>query len=262
VLPPTAGDLDLRLSAAEVIAGSARIGRTAAALNVEGGRVTLTVGDAQFYGGRAEGRLSAAMDGDALQLSGDAELDNVATRGALFDLLGLDGLDGKGTVTVDVAGKGRTWGEIAANASGTATVAINNGTLSGVDVKQLAEIASNPAVPKERSGSTAFNDFAGTLKMADGTVSSEDLHAAGDGYEATFGGKVSLEDATVRGLGTLISVKAEGADQSAEVPFVLGGTFDDIVVLPDYDRMTKRNAAELKGAEPAVAPVLEAAPHG
>ena len=142
----TASDLDLRLSAAEVIAGSARIGRTAAAINVDDGKLTLTVGEAQFYGGRAEARLSAAMDGDVLQMSGEAKLDDVATRAALVGLLGLDALDGKGAVSIDLAAKGKTWGEIAAGASGTASVTIADGRLSGIDVAQLAEIARNPGV--------------------------------------------------------------------------------------------------------------------
>jgi hypothetical protein len=47
------------------------------------------------------------------------------------------------------------------------------------------------------------------------------------------------------------------------VPFVIGGTFGDILVLPDFGRMTKRNAAELKGPdEPVDTPPVETPPHG
>jgi AsmA protein len=258
----TSSDLDLRLSAAEVIAGSVRIGRTAAAINVDDGKFTLTVGEAQFYGGRAEARLSAAMDGDVLQTSGEAKLDDVATRAALVGLLGVDAIDGKGAVSIDVTAKGKTWGEIAAGASGTASVAIADGRLSGVDVTRLAEIASNPAALSGRSGSTAFSQLGGTLTMADGAVSSADLRAEGNGYAATFAGKISLEDATVQGLGTLTTAKADSPGHPAEVPFLIGGTYDDMILLPDFGRMEKRNAAELKDGDPAGAPPLEPSPHG
>lgn len=257
-----ASDVDLRISAAEVIAGSARIGRTAAAINVDDGKFTLTVGEAQFYGGRAEARLSAAMDGDALQATGEAKLDDVATRAALVGLLGVDGLDGKGAVSIDVTAKGRTWGEIAAGASGTARVAIADGRLSGIDVARLAEIARNPAALSERSGSTAFSQLGGTLMMADGAVSSADLRAEGNGYAASFAGKVSFTDASVQGLGTLTTAKADSPGQPAELPFLLGGTYDDVVVLPDFGRMEKRNAAELKDVDPVGAPPIEPTPHG
>src|SRR5207247_11457640 len=69
-----------RLSAGEIIAGSARVGRTAAAANIDDGKFTLTVGEAQFYGGRAEARLSAAMNGDALEASAEAKLDEVRSE--------------------------------------------------------------------------------------------------------------------------------------------------------------------------------------
>src|SRR5207247_9845815 len=108
-----------RLSAGEIIAGSARVGRTAAAANIDDGKLTLTVGEAQFYGGRAEARLSAAMNGDALEASGEAKLDDVPTGAALAGLLGLDSLDGQGALSVDVATKGKPRGDSAAGASGT-----------------------------------------------------------------------------------------------------------------------------------------------
>ena len=258
-----ASDLDLRLSAAEVIAGSARIGRTAAAVNLDNGKLTLTVGEAQFYGGSAEAQISAATDGDVLEASGEARLDDVATRAALAGLTGVDALDGKGALEVDLSAKGTTWGEVAANAAGTATVAIADGQLSGIDVTRLAEIASNPAALSAHSGTTAFKEIDGTLTLADGAVTSADLRAVGTGFAATFGGRISLADASVQGLGTLTTVKADAPGQPAEVPFLLGGTFNDILILPDFGRMTKRSAAELKSpAEPVDAPAVETAPHG
>ena len=43
--------------------------------------------------------------------------------------------------------------------------------------------------------------------MADGAVTSDDLRAEGSGYAVTLGGKVSLLDASVHGLGTLTTTK-------------------------------------------------------
>ena len=149
-LPFAAADLDLRLSAGEILAGSARLGRTAAAASIDDGKFTLTVGEAQFYGGQAEARLSAAMNGDALEASGEAKLDDVPTRAALGDLIGLDRLDGNGALSLDVAASGKTWGELAAGASGTAKLTVADGTLAGIDIARLAEIASNPVALSDR----------------------------------------------------------------------------------------------------------------
>ncbi len=258
-----AGDVDLRLSAADVVAGSARIGHTAAAVDLDNGTLTLTVGEAQFYGGTAEGHLSASTNGDSLEASGEAKLDGVVTQAALADLIGVDAVDGKGALSIDVTAKGRTWGEVAASATGSATVAIADGRLTGFDVTRLAEAARNPAALGDRSGSTAFSRLDGSLTLADGTVTGADLRAVGTGFAATLGGRISIEDASVQGIGLLTMANAPAAGQSADVPFLLGGTFDNILILPDFDRMTKRNAAELKGATaPTDAPRSDTAPHG
>jgi AsmA protein len=261
-LPLNASDLDLRLSAGEIIAGSARTGRAAAAVNIDDGKFTLTVGEAQFYGGHAEARLSAAMNGDALEASGEAKLDEVPTRAALGGLIGLDRLDGSGTLSVDLAARGKTWGELAASASGTAKVSIADGRLTGVDVVRLAELASNPAAMSDPSGATAFNLISGSFTMADGSMRSDDLRAEGSGYAVTLGGKVSLRDETVQAEGTLTTSRPDSPGQPARVPFAVNGTFGVIAVVPDFGRLPKRSAAELKGVEPISAPLLELAPHG
>jgi hypothetical protein len=77
------------------------------------------------------------------------------------------------------------------------------------------------------------------------------------------GGRISLGDSSVQGLGTLTAAKTDSPSQPTEVPFLLGGTFDDILILPDFGRMTKRNAAELKDTGvPIDTPPVETAPHG
>jgi AsmA protein len=261
-LPLDASDLDLRLSAGEIIAGAARIGRTAAAVNIDDGKFTLTIGEAQFYGGRAEARLSAAMNDDSLEASGEAKLDEVPTGAALSGLVGLDQLDGKGTLSVNLTARGRTWGEMAASASGTAKVAIADGRLTGIDVVRLGELASNPAAMSEPSGATAFSLISGSLTMSDGSMRSDDLRAEGSGYAVTLGGKVSLLDQTVQAEGMLTTIKPDRPGLPARVPFAVSGTFDAIAVLPDFGRLPKRSAAELKGAAPPGDPSLEPAPHG
>jgi len=149
-----------------------------------------------------------------------------------------------------------------AGASGTAKLTVADGTLTGIDVARLAEIASNPLALGDRSGSTAFKLFGGSLTMADGAVTSDDLRAEGSGYAVTLGGKVSLVDASVHGLGTLTTTRPDSPEPPAVIPFVLGGTYDGIVVLPDFGRLPKRSAAELKGAAPSGGPRVEALPPG
>ena len=53
-------DVDLRLSAANVVVSNAKIGRTAIAANLRGGHLVVTIGEAQAYGGVIKGSLALA----------------------------------------------------------------------------------------------------------------------------------------------------------------------------------------------------------
>ena len=53
-------DLDLRLSAARITIASAKLGRTAVAANLRGGRLTVTVSESEAFGGVIKGSLGLA----------------------------------------------------------------------------------------------------------------------------------------------------------------------------------------------------------
>src|SRR5262245_60848792 len=56
----TGFDIDLRLSAARIALAGARLGRTAIAANLRGGRVTVTIGESQAFGGMLKGSVGLA----------------------------------------------------------------------------------------------------------------------------------------------------------------------------------------------------------
>ena len=58
-------DLDLRLSAARITIARAKLGRTAVAANLRGGKLTVTVGEAQAFGGILKGSFGLAASDPA-----------------------------------------------------------------------------------------------------------------------------------------------------------------------------------------------------
>ena len=56
----TGTDFDLRLSAGNVVLADAKLGRTAIGANLRGGHLTVTIGEAQAYGGLIKGSMSLA----------------------------------------------------------------------------------------------------------------------------------------------------------------------------------------------------------
>ena len=62
-------DLDLRLSAANVIVSNAKLGRTAIAANLRNGHLVLTVGEAQAYGGVIKGSMTTGRSTGLARIS-------------------------------------------------------------------------------------------------------------------------------------------------------------------------------------------------
>ncbi len=56
----TGVDLDLRLSAARIAVARAKLGRTAIAANLRGGKLSVTIGESQAFGGVLKGSMALA----------------------------------------------------------------------------------------------------------------------------------------------------------------------------------------------------------
>ena len=56
----TGVDLDLRLSAARITIARAKLGRTAIAVNLRGGKLNVTIGESQAFGGVLKGSMALA----------------------------------------------------------------------------------------------------------------------------------------------------------------------------------------------------------
>jgi uncharacterized protein involved in outer membrane biogenesis len=229
------GDLDLRLSTDQVIIGSTLLGRAAVAANAADGKLTITVGDAEFYGGNGEATLSAGMDGGALTASAEIAVDEVPAAAALAGILGASALDATGAASLDLAASGRTWGELAASLTGRGTLTLEGGTLAGIDVAELPG-ALQAGGEADGSGSTAFTAASATLQFAGLSVASTDIHAEGAAFALDLAGKASLADPAIEARGVLTLTGAGGGEAANEVPFMVTGTWTAPAFLPDLGK--------------------------
>ncbi len=222
---PIADDVDaaLNISAEQILIGTLRIGPAQLSASTQDGRASVHIKEAQFYGGRLEGDITAAMDGETLSASAHANLAAVPTRVALSDLAQIPVLDGTGAAVVDVSGEGQNWGEFAQSINGTVMFALADGSLTGVDVDALAALAADPpAAPLGvAQTSTDFTSMAGTLSIGGGTLETNDLVAEGKGYRVAVSGWGSVVSGIINATATLAT-----ADNGArEVPLRIGGTW-------------------------------------
>src|SRR5262245_64121656 len=99
-------DFDLRLSAANVVVSTAKLGRTAIAANLRGGHLGVTVGEAQAYGGVIKGSLALANFEQGVDVKSQLQFTDVDLESCLGQLFGLRRLEGKGNITLAVEGAG------------------------------------------------------------------------------------------------------------------------------------------------------------
>ena len=240
-------DLDIRLSAGEILIGSVRLGKSAAAVTVNDGRLDVDLGEAQFYGGSLEGDARVEAEEAAATATARIAVDKLPAAAALADLFGLSMIEGATSARITLEGDGETWGDFAEALKGTAHVEISDGALIGFDLGQLAALSGgyDVADPAPDSGTVPLTSLTADLVLADGKLTGDDIVVAGDGFTITVGGEVSLIDLGVRARGVLNAERSQGgAGQRRDIPFVVSGSWLSPFLLPDYERLIRRGASE------------------
>jgi len=245
-------DLDLRLSAASIKVANAQLGRTAVALNMRGGRLNVTIGESQSFGGMALGSFGLGSANGGVAVSSHVQFVDVDLANCLGQLFGLHKLEGRGTLALDVEGAGNSVWALTRTLKGTASVDAHGGALTGLNVEQLLRRLEKRPLSGNgdfRSGRTPFDRLALNVKIEQGTMSIVDLHVDGPSVRLRVAGQASVptRDLDLRGKATLVSTDTANA---FELPFVVEGPWDDPLLLPDASSLIRHSDA--------AAPLLDA----
>jgi len=267
-------DLDLRLSAAEVIMANAKVGRTAIAANLRGGHLTVTVGEAQAYGGVIKGSVTLANYEQGVDVKSQMQFVNVDLEACLGQLFGLRRLEGRGNISLNVEGTGDSVMGVTRTLSGTAELNGTNGAVTGVNVEQLLRRLERRPLSgggEFRSGRTPYDRIAVALKINRGTVTVEDVKVDGTAVRLGLAGSASIPEREFDLKGTAMLVTAARPGVSPfELPFIVQGSWDDPIMLPDAEALIRRSGAaapllnavreRLSGGAPAPAAAPQAGP--
>jgi AsmA protein len=244
-------DLDLRLSAASVTVGSAKLGRTAVATTMRNGKFDVTIGESQAFGGTARGSFGLAKINGGAAVTSHLQFTDVDLASCLGQVFGVRKLEGRGNLALNVEGSGSSVLAVTNTLSGTANVTAHDGALAGINIEQLLRRLERRPLSGNgdfRSGRTPFDQFALAVKIDQGQVSVDDMRLSGPSVRVAIGGQVSVptRDLDLKGVATLIS--NETANEF-DLPFVVQGQWDDPIMLPDAQSLIRRSGA--------AAPLLE-----
>jgi AsmA protein len=240
-------DLDLRLSAASVVVSNAKVGRTAIAANLRNGHLVVTVGEAQAYGGVVKGSLALSNFEQGVEVKSQLQFTDVDLESCLGQLFGLRRLEGKGNIALAVDGTGDSVLAVTHTLNGTATLTGSNGALAGLNVEQLLRRLERRPLSgggEFRSGRTPYDKISVALKVAQGTVTVEDVKIEGSAVVLALAGSASIpaRELDLKGTAALVTPPKPGTTPF-ELPFIVQGSWDDPIMLPDPEALIRRSGA-------------------
>ena len=247
-------DLDLRVSAAKVILSNAKLGRTAIGANLRDGKLVMTVGEAQAYGGVIKGSVTLANRHKGIDVRSQLNFDNVDLETCLDQLVGVRRLEGRGNMTLVAEGHGDSVLGVTQTLNGTATLVGHNGALAGINVEQLLRRLERRPLSgggEFRTGRTPYDKIKVSLKIVNGTVGVDEMKIEGPAVKLAMSGSASIpaRELDLTGTAALAPVPRDRGDPFS-LPFVVQGSWDDPIMLPDAEALIRRSGA--------AAPLLDA----
>ncbi|MGL4290988.1 MAG: AsmA family protein [Phreatobacter sp.] len=247
----TSSDIDLRLSAREVVLGGATLGRSAASVTARNGRLTLSLGEAQAYGGSLRGALVLSPHADGVEVRATLNVQRAELGQGLAEWFGYRRLEGTGNAQISIEGHGPTMSDLARTASGQATLTAVDGAIRGFNAEAiLRRLERRPLAATgvdARSGRTPYERMAATIRIVNGIASTEDIVLDGQIVRVRLEGSAQLQarELDLRGIATLKRSTGTPAavDSNFELPFVVQGSWDDPFVLPDPQSLIRRSGA-------------------
>lgn len=199
---------------------------------------------ARLYEGSVTGALGAQVNGNRVSVR--ENLSGISVGPLLRDFAQQDRLEGKGNVSLDVAGAGPTVSAIKKSLDGTAKVNLKDGAVKGIDiagllrkVKSLGKSDEGAADSKEK---TDFSELNATFVIKNGVARNDDLDLKAPLVRVTGAGAIDIGnsslDYTVKAavVATTKGQGGAGLEQLAglTVPVKLSGPFDGLKYKVDY----------------------------
>lgn len=278
--------LDLRLSAARVNVANVKLGRTAVAANLRDGNLAVAIGESQAFGGMVKGTFGLAKSPAGTDFKAQLQFADVDLEHCLGEMFGIRRLEGKGNFGFAIDSSGRSVYDLTKGLNGTASLTSRKGAIAGFNVEQLLKrIERRPLSGggEFRTGKTPYETLLVNLRIIQGMANVEDVRMEGPSVGLALAGSASIpeRDLDLRGTASLLAISTSGTAAPAfELPFMVQGSWDDPIILPDPQSRIQRSGAaqpildavrslrdpvrsaieRLTGAAPAKTPPAAAAP--
>ncbi|WP_420132290.1 AsmA family protein [Rhodopseudomonas sp.] len=188
-------DAQLRLSAAELNLGSAHFAPASIDAKLTGGTLTAQFAQLGVYDGEAAGQLAIDAGPRTPAITLRASFKDVRARPLLAGLADFDRIDGKLQAEMTLRADGDSVRAVMSTLDGTASVAVRDGEIRGVNVAQMIRRLTTAPLSGWQDGGTEITDLtelAASFRIAQGKAATTDLALAGPLVRMTGAGTIDL----------------------------------------------------------------------
>ena len=227
------------------------------ALTAANGAARLTP-SAQLYGGRFNGDIRLAVEGDAANMTVEQNLDDVDLAALGQDLLGSQDITGTGDVRLNLVTAGQNLGEMRRDLDGDVAFSVTNGSIEGIDLwfelRRARARLDGEALPERGDAArrTTFSSLSATGVVEDALLTNRDLNGRLDFMTIKGSGTVNLLDDAIAFdlVATMIDGPVLQSDPAmvkyagSELPLKVTGTVAAPSVLPDFSAIVRQQISE------------------
>ncbi len=229
--------LTLRVGALRV--RNLELEKTVAYIVVSNGTLNARLDPITLYGGTGRAELDIAPDGHGgTSIGNKLQFDRIALRPFLDNTLGIDRIEGTGSLTLAVQARGSNAFAVMHSLSGSGAISATHGRIRGVDLGAVARTVQM-VLGGEATGQVAttdFHDMGGHFVIASGVLSNKDFRLAGPLVSMTGTGDIDIGN---RSIDFRLVPKAAVRGVAIGIPFRVKGSWDHVHYAPDLAGVVK-----------------------
>ncbi|MDE2111625.1 MAG: AsmA family protein [Alphaproteobacteria bacterium] len=228
-------DANLSLGVGELRLRNLHLGKTALNLTLAGGALAARLDPITLYNGTGRAELDVDGRGPTPVFHNTLKFDNVALQPFLADTLGIDSIEGIGSLSLAIAAQGTSAYAVMHALSGNGSIMAGQGRIRGVDLGAVARTIQT-VLGGGATGATAstdFHDMGGTFVIASGVLANKDFHLSGPVLSMTGAGTIDIGNRTID-FRVVPKAGVSGArGLSIGIPFRITGSWDHVHYAPD-----------------------------
>ena len=224
-------DAKLKLEVGALRLRNLRLGKSVLSVSLAGGALVARLDPVALYGGSGRVELEVDTRGAVPGYRSRLKFERVSLQPFLHDTIGVDRIQGVGTVALDVAAQGTSPDAVMHTLAGQGSLAADHGRIRGVDLGAVARtIQTLFGGTTDNSAGTDYLAMDGSFVIAKGVLTNMDLAVAGPVLSMTGAGEVDLGN---RAIDFRLVPVARAKGVSVGIPFRVDGSWDHVHYRPD-----------------------------